>query len=102
MLKRHASAAGTGRRSLLLRWDYAGVTGFAYQRTGAGSARNQRAMYVGTAPRGRSPRSLHAGRLGGMNPLEDPGRYYWKWLAIGGGLLILYAIERTIRTGALF
>jgi len=36
-----------------------------------------------------------------MNPLEDPGRYYWKWLAIGGGLLVVYAIERVIRTGGL-
>jgi hypothetical protein len=34
--------------------------------------------------------------------LEDPGRFYWKWLATGGGLLILYAIERAIRTGGLF
>lgn len=37
-----------------------------------------------------------------MNLFEDPGRYYWKWLAIAGGLLIVYAIERTIRTGSLF
>ena len=37
-----------------------------------------------------------------MGPLEDPGRFYWKWLAIGAGLLIVYAIERTIRTGGLF
>ena len=37
-----------------------------------------------------------------MGPLEDPGKYYWKWFAIGAGLLVVYAIERTIRTGALF
>ena len=37
-----------------------------------------------------------------MGPLEDPGKYYWKWFAIGGGLLIVYAIERFIRLGALF
>ncbi len=34
--------------------------------------------------------------------LEDPGRYHWKWLAVGGALLVLYAIERTIRTGGIF
>ena len=34
--------------------------------------------------------------------LEDPGRFYWKWLAVGGGLLVLYAIERTIRTSGPF
>ena len=37
-----------------------------------------------------------------MNLLEDPGRFHWKWIAITAGLLILYAIERTIRTGGLF
>ena len=37
-----------------------------------------------------------------MNLLEEPGRFYWKWLAVGGGLLVLYAIERTIRTGGVF
>ena len=37
-----------------------------------------------------------------MNLLEDPGRFHWKWIAIASGLLILYAIERTIRTGGLF
>jgi hypothetical protein len=37
-----------------------------------------------------------------MGPLEDPGKYYWKWLAIGGGLLVVYAIERIIRVGSLF
>ncbi len=37
-----------------------------------------------------------------MDLFEDPGRYYWKWFAIAAGLLIVYAIERTIRTGALF
>jgi len=34
--------------------------------------------------------------------LEDPGRFYWKWLATGAGLLIVYAIERSFRTGGLF
>lgn len=37
-----------------------------------------------------------------MNLLEEPGRFYWKWLATGGGLLVVYAIERAIRTGGLF
>ena len=37
-----------------------------------------------------------------MDPLQEPGRFYWKWLAIGGGLLAVYAIERIIRTGGLF
>jgi hypothetical protein len=37
-----------------------------------------------------------------MGPLEDPGKYYWKWIAIGGGLLVVYAIERVIRLGTLF
>ena len=37
-----------------------------------------------------------------MNLLEDPGRFHWRWIAIAAGLLILYAIERTIRTGGLF
>lgn len=37
-----------------------------------------------------------------MNLLEDPGRYYWKWIAISVGLLVLYAIERSIRNGVLF
>lgn len=37
-----------------------------------------------------------------MNLFEDPGPYYWKWLAVAAGLLIVYAIERTIRTGSLF
>ena len=37
-----------------------------------------------------------------MGPLEDPGKYYWKWIAIGGGLLVVYAIERLIRLGTLF
>jgi hypothetical protein len=36
-----------------------------------------------------------------MNLLEDPGRFYWKWIAIAIALLVVYAIERTIRTGAL-
>ena len=34
--------------------------------------------------------------------LEDPGRFYWKWLAVGGGLLVLYVVERSLRTGGLF
>jgi hypothetical protein len=34
--------------------------------------------------------------------IEDPGKYYWKWIAVGVALLIVYAIERTIRTGGLF
>jgi hypothetical protein len=34
--------------------------------------------------------------------LEDPGKYYWKWLAVGGGLLVLYVLERSLRTGGLF
>jgi hypothetical protein len=37
-----------------------------------------------------------------MNLLEDPGKYYWKWLAIGAVLLVIYGIERYIRTGGLF
>ena len=31
-----------------------------------------------------------------------PGRFYWKWIAIVVGLLVLYSIERTVRTGGLF
>lgn len=34
--------------------------------------------------------------------LEDPGRFYWKWIAVATVLLIVYAIERTVRTGSLF
>ena len=37
-----------------------------------------------------------------MGPLEDPGRFYWKWLAIGGGLLVVYGVERLVRLGHLF
>ena len=37
-----------------------------------------------------------------MDPLQEPGKFYWKWFAIGGGLLVVYAIERFIRTGGLF
>ena len=37
-----------------------------------------------------------------MDPLQEPGKYYWKWFAIGGALLVVYAIERIIRTGAPF
>lgn len=37
-----------------------------------------------------------------MNLLEDPGRFYWKWIAVAVVLVVIYAIERSIRTGALF
>jgi hypothetical protein len=37
-----------------------------------------------------------------VNLLEDPGKYYWKWIAIAVALLVLYAVERSIRTGGLF
>lgn len=37
-----------------------------------------------------------------MNLLEDPGRYYWKWIAVAVVLLVVYGIERTIRLGSLF
>ena len=37
-----------------------------------------------------------------MNLLEDPGRFYWKWIAVAVVLLVVYAIERTIRVGSLF
>lgn len=37
-----------------------------------------------------------------MNLLEDPGKYYWKWIAIAVALLVLYGIERSVRTGGLF
>lgn len=37
-----------------------------------------------------------------MNLLEDPGKYYWKWLAIAAVLLVVYGAERWIRTGTLF
>jgi hypothetical protein len=37
-----------------------------------------------------------------MNLLEDPGKYYWKWIAIAVALLVVYAIERSIRNGSLF
>lgn len=33
-----------------------------------------------------------------MNLLEDPGRFYWKWLAVVIGLLLLYGAERFVRT----
>lgn len=32
--------------------------------------------------------------------LEDPGRFYWKWLAVGTVLLVVYVIERGVRTGS--
>lgn len=37
-----------------------------------------------------------------MNLLEDPGKYYWKWIVIAIVLLVVYAIERTVRTGSIF
>ena len=37
-----------------------------------------------------------------MSLLEDPGKFYWKWLAIAAVLLVVYAIERSIRNGSLF
>lgn len=37
-----------------------------------------------------------------MNLLEDPGRFHWKWVVTAVGLLVIYAIERVIRTGGLF
>ncbi len=37
-----------------------------------------------------------------MNLLEDPGKYYWKWIAIAIVLLVVYAIERSVRNGSLF
>ena len=33
--------------------------------------------------------------------VEEPGRFYWKWIAIAVALLVVYAIERSLRTGAL-
>lgn len=38
----------------------------------------------------------------GVNLLEDPGKYYWKWIAVAVVLLVVYGIERSLRTGALF
>ena len=37
-----------------------------------------------------------------MNLLEEPGRFYWKWIAGSAVLLIIYGIERAFRTGGLF
>ncbi len=34
--------------------------------------------------------------------VEEPGRFYWKWIAIAVVLLAVYAIERSIRIGGLF
>jgi hypothetical protein len=34
--------------------------------------------------------------------LEDPGRFYWKWIAVGAGLLVVYFIEHGVRTGNFF
>ncbi len=34
--------------------------------------------------------------------LEEPGRFYWKWIVTAAVLLAVYAVERTIRTGGLF
>ena len=41
-------------------------------------------------------------RVSDMNLLEEPGRFYWKWFVVGGGLLALYGLERVVRTGAIF
>ncbi len=37
-----------------------------------------------------------------MNLLEDPGRFYWKWIVVAVVLLVVYGIERTIRHGTPF
>jgi hypothetical protein len=37
-----------------------------------------------------------------VNLLEDPGKYYWKWLAIAAVLLVVYGVERYLRTGGIF
>ena len=37
-----------------------------------------------------------------MNLLEDPGKFYWKWIAVAAVLLVVYAIERSVRNGSLF
>lgn len=37
-----------------------------------------------------------------MNLLEDPGPFYWKWIAIAAVLLVVYGIERLIREGSIF
>lgn len=34
--------------------------------------------------------------------LEDPGRFYWKWIVTAVVLLVIYGIERTIRLGSPF
>ena len=34
--------------------------------------------------------------------LEDPGKFYWKWIAVAAVLLVVYAIERSVRNGNLF
>lgn len=48
-------------------------------------------------------RQRHATRtLARMNLLEDPGPFYWKWLAVAAVLLVVYGLERYIRTGGLF
>lgn len=31
--------------------------------------------------------------------LEDPGRFYWKWLAVGTVLLAVYFVESGYRYG---
>jgi len=40
-------------------------------------------------------------RSEGRTMLEDPGRFYWKWLAVGTVLLVVYVIEHYVRTGQL-
>ncbi len=37
-----------------------------------------------------------------MNLLEDPGRFYWKWIAVALVLLVVYGVERTLRLGSPF
>jgi len=37
-----------------------------------------------------------------MNLLEDPGRFYWKWIAVAAVLLVIYGLERLVRTGGIF
>jgi hypothetical protein len=34
--------------------------------------------------------------------LEDPGKFYWKWQLVGFGLLVLYGVERFVRTDCIY
>ncbi len=34
--------------------------------------------------------------------LEDPGKFYWKWWSVAGGLILLYGVERFIRTECIY